>query len=267
MKPGSPASILRNAFNRLKLENRRVSLRSVAKRVGISSSYLSKLMTGQKSIPLKLVSTLSIGVHLDTMETECLQMKILEELESNKATNLTGLKVIHKNSLKLEEYINYTKQDNILLEKWYYIPLLNLTTLKGFRTDIGWISKRLNLKRDEVVNAIKLLVDQGYLLYNDDQLIVNSKKARFQTTKSTFQIRQYHQIMMKKAISELDKKTSQSDFDNRLINSISFAGNSNKIKQAQLILNQALYEVAELMASSEPDHVFQINLQFFKTTE
>ncbi|RYZ80924.1 MAG: DUF4423 domain-containing protein, partial [Proteobacteria bacterium] len=90
---------------------------------------------------------------------------------------------------------------------------------------------------------------------------------RFPTDKSHAQIREYHRKMIKKATEVLSTKLQPEDFQNRLINCVSFAGSAEKIEEAKVILNHALYQVAELLSKGPADEVFQINLQFFKLTE
>ena len=266
-KSATVEALLTGALLRLKKDNSLTSLRSLAQRMNVSPSYLSKIMRGLKPVSPALIPKLQKAFHLDLIETKALQRLTLENIEEKSLTPTTGLTSLEsKASSSLEQYNGLTKKDFLLLEKWFYIPLLNLITVKGFKNSPTWIAQKLGISSSDAELALKTLIRTGYILNTDGALSLTSLKARFPTDKSHDSIRKYHQAMMKKASAELSEKTSEEAFANRLINSISFAGDTKKMKQAQAILNQALYEVAELMANENPDNVFQINLQFFKVT-
>lgn len=259
-------SLLHKALQRLRADNSRFSIRSLALKVGMSSSYLSKVIRGEKPLNVSLVKKLSAPLALDRIEIQTLHRCLLE-LETHDLDHsgelLSG--TLKKNAAA--EYKTFAKRDYILLEKWYYIPLLNLVTLPGFQDDPQWISKKLGVPFSEVKDTLKMMVHAGYLEIKDGFLRTGQLKARFPTHRSHEAIRKHHIHMLKKAENKLLTKVSQEDFEERLINGISFAGDSRRLAQAQSILNQALYEVAELMSSGEPDHIYQMNLQLFKVTE
>lgn len=266
-KSSTVEDLLTRALLRLKRDNPQTSLRSLALRMDVSPSYLSKVMRGLKPVSPALIPKLQKAFHLDLIETKSLQRLTLENIEEKSVTPSTGLKSLEvKSASGPETYRGLTKKDFLLLEKWYYIPLLNLITVKGFKSSPAWVAQKLGISSSEADQALRNLIRTGYILNADGMLSLTSLKARFPTDKSHDSIRKYHQAMMKKASAELNDKTDEEAFANRLINSISFAGDIKKMKQAQEILNQALYEVAELMANESPDNVFQINLQFFKIT-
>ncbi|MGZ3771673.1 MAG: TIGR02147 family protein [Bdellovibrio sp.] len=260
--------ILMKAFLRLKDENRNISIRSVAKRSMISAPYLSKILRGEKKVPLKLIQKISKALHMDFVEINNLQRLVLEELEEKKVGRKTGMKVVNANSVNFREYKTMTRRDYFLFEKWFYIPILNLVTLSGFNSDPSWIGQKLGISEREAQFAIGDLISHGYLMKNEGKELKRTDlKLRFPTDQSHVAIRNYHKMMIEKAENTLEK-TDQKEFENRLINCISFAGNSQKLKQAQVIINEALYKAAELLANDTLiDSVYQVNLQFFEITK
>lgn len=261
-------NILMKAFLRLKDENRNTSIRSVAKRSMISASYLSKLLRGEKSVPLKLIQKISKSLHMDFVEINNLQRLVLEELEEKKVNRKTGMKIVHVSPVNFQEYKTMTRSDYFLFEKWFYIPILNLVTLSDFNSAPAWIGQKLGISERDAKFAIGDLIFHGYLNKNDHgELNRTDLKLRFPTDQSHVAIRSYHKMMIKKT-EDILEKTDQREFENRLINCISFAGNSQKLKQAQVIINEALFKAAELVANdSLIDAVYQVNLQFFEITK
>jgi uncharacterized protein (TIGR02147 family) len=257
-------AILNAAYLRLKKEKNSVSLRSLALRMGLTGSYLSKLMRGEKNLPLHLINELKNVLHLDAVEVSELQGAVLEQIAKNSSIPMSDS---ISASVDLQKYENLTKQDFFLLERWYYLPLLNLVTIVDFKNDLAWISGRLGISEASVDSALKALIKHGYLKKEGRYLSRTAQKMRFPTDKSHQKIREYHQKAIEKASEVLERNTSHEDFDERLITGISFAGSSSKLKEAQVILTKAIYQVAELMSQEAPDEVFQLNLQLFKMTK
>lgn len=260
-------SLLNNALQRLKTQQTNVSIRSLAHRLSISPSYLSKILRGKKDIPAKLIAPLSKVFHLDLIETKELQRLVFEKLEQKKTSHATGIRVITSESPKYQAYHTMGSSDYFLLEKWFYIPLLNLATLADFSADVKYIRKKLGISEMDARHAVRELLLRGYLEKDVRGVIRRSRmKIRFSTDKSQKEIRNFHRMMIEKAVEALENP-SQAAFENRLINGLSFAGHPKKLKEAQAIINDAIYKAAELLMEDEPTSaVYQINLQFFEIT-
>jgi hypothetical protein len=82
------------------------------------------------------------------------------------------------------------------------------------------------------------------------------------------EVRNYHQAMLRKAQEELARPTTHERFERRLISSVCFAGTEEKLREAKLILEEAMYRVANLMSeNSGCDQLYQLNLQLFPFAE
>lgn len=260
--------ILNGAFKRLKDQNKLLSLRALALKMKLSASYLSKILNGKKDVPLALVPLLQKHLVLDLLEVRELQGLILSREEEQKASVKTGVVSRKFEKLPQRDYRTYGKEDLFLLERWYYLPLLNLLTLKNQSSESRHLAQRLGIETSAVETALKHLHRQGYISVDPSGKIHRTEvRARFPSDRSHEAFRNYHKIMMKRATDILSQKTSKEDFDNRLVNGVSFTGSAHNIKKAQLLLNETIYKVAELMAEEEGEDVFHLGLQFFKVTK
>jgi len=263
------SELLNEAAIRLKRQSPGMSLRGVAGRLEITPSYWSKILRGVKPLPPTLLPKIVKVLGLDTQQVAHLQRLILDRIEREQLTAVTGMRTSHKVKKPPAEVFRNLNRDEIwILEEWYYIPILNFCTLSEVKPTLTNISKRLGLKIEQARDAVRRLKHYGYLKEDKDGILIRTEqKVRLPTNKSLAQVRQYHSSLLQKAREEL-KHTSDEDFANRLISAVNFAGTSKKIKEARLILEEAMYRVANLMADEpKTDEVYQLNLQIFPMTK
>lgn len=268
--PEATASLLRSALARLQQTNKAISLRSLAARLDLSPSYLSKVFRGERRLPLKQVGRLAKLLRLDHHETAELQRCVLGELETVKMG--TGIRT-QSGALAPEgnvprKFRSLSEPDYWLLEKWYHVPLLNLATVKDFVPEKNWIAGRLGISPREAESSLDRLLRDGYLLRDEDGTISRSQlQVRFPTTRSHERLRAFHRNMIARAADLLVRPPTEEEFAERLLSGLSLAGDPRQLASAKLIIEEALYRAAETLASGECTEIFQINLQLFKVTK
>ena len=174
---------------------------------------------------------------------------------------------ISKRGEQFESYSAVSKQMSSVLLKWYNLAILDLTTCSNFRSDPGWIAKQFGISVEEVKEALRLLVDLGLLEKTKGSFKKTTLKIRFPASESMMNfIRKYHMEMIGRAAKTLER-TSKEDFERRLITGITVAANPMQFAKARKRLNEALHEVADLLAEGECTEVYQINAQLFPLTQ
>lgn len=264
------SQLLNRALERLRTENRRVSVRSLAQRLSLSPSYLSKIFRGERGLPLKQVAGLAKALQLDHHETAELQRLILsslEEKETGGATGIRSLSAAGSNPLQ-GGYETFGQNDFWLLEEPHLLPLLNLVTTQGFRNEPAWIAARLGITRAQARDSVTRLQASGHLRRRENGGLERTHlKLRFPTQRSHPSVRRYHQAMIRKAGALLLSTPTDKEFSERLISGVAFAGDPARLAEARLVLEEAVYKAAELLAGGENcTEVFQLNLQLFKLT-
>jgi uncharacterized protein (TIGR02147 family) len=243
-----------------------LSVRALAKHLEVSSSYLSKIFLGKRKMSAKIFERMIAVLRLDHHEVQTLQKLVVKRFEE-KISAATGVEsVANENSASVvENFATLGRPDFWLLEKWYYLPILNLVTLSRFTVSAEAISERLPISPAVAKRALDELIEGGYLKINEEKLLERSAmKFRFPTDRSNASVRLYHQAMIEKSLAQLDRP---SDFESRAISGITLAGNPAKVAQAKLLIEEALYRAAELLTEGEATEVFQINLQLFKLSK
>ena len=260
--------LLNGALARLKKQNPLVSLRSVAGRVEVSPSYLSKIMRGERELPNKLIAPLAKALQLDHHEISEIQKLILKNFESNELAGETGIRTLERDShFALTDYQDLGKTEFWMLEDWYHLPLLNLITTEGFNSSAEWIAGRLGISSVKALQSLSRMVKEGYVVIGEDGAVTRTRlKVRFPTARSHAAIREFHQGMIRKADKILAQPSNDKEFAERLISGVTFAGDPSQIPAAKLILEEAMYRAAEVLAGGTCTEVFQLNLQMFKLT-
>lgn len=260
-----PENLLSEAAGRLKSQAPGMSMRGVAGRLQITPSYWSKILRGKKPLPISLLPRVVKVLNLDTQQVAQLQRSILETIEQERLIPVTGLRTSREaKTSPIEEYRSLGRDEFWILEEWYYIPLLNLFTVTEFHPTVEGLAYRLGLNSQQVSEAILRLKHHGYLLETAGGLVRTEQKVRFPTNRSHAQVRHYHNSMLQKAREELLQFGNDERFAGRLISAVSFAGSSEKLKEARLILEEAMYRAANLMANEpKSDEIYQLNVQLF----
>ena len=270
-----PEELLQEAAAALKSRSSGMSLRAVAARLDVSPSYWSKILRGEKPLSEQLLPRVVKVLALDAQQIARLQRSILETIEEERLAPATGIRTAAASSegarggSQIDDFRDLGKEHFWILEEWYYIPILNLFTLTTFPKTTEGIAERLGLKSDKAAEAVDRLRRHGFLKASAKGEIERTDLlVRFPTDRSYPSIRRYHQAMLQKARLELTREGAAETFEGRLISAICFAGSSEKIREARLILEEAMYRVSNLM-TSEPvsDEIYQLNVQLFPLTK
>jgi uncharacterized protein (TIGR02147 family) len=265
----SSAALLMNALKRLQTENRRLSVRSVAAQLKLSPSHVNKIFRGERELPLKLVNQFSRVLQLDHHEVVELQRLALTahaERELRPGIKIGALR--EQNTALMTEYETLGGSDLWILERWYYFAILNLVTTQNFDSSPEHIATRLGISESDAQKALDRLTESGHLVSRGGRIERRSEKLRFPTQRSHLSLRIHHQAMIRKALDKLQGVPTEKDFADRLISSVTFAADPEKIEQAKLILEEAVYRAANFLANGEGcTEVYQINLQLFSLTK
>lgn len=254
------------ALKRLQRQKSGTSIRSLASHLGLTPSYVSKVFRGERRLPLKLLAPIAKVLQLDHHEVAEIQSLLLHDVESREAGAFTGIKTLkphHDNPLNTE-YQPLT--DYWLLEEWYHLPLLNLITTENF--SVAQMAKRLGITARRAELSLDRLTREGLIKRGPQgEWLRTNLKTRFAAQRSHPSIRAYHRSMIDKASQLLSRAPTESEYAERLISGVTFAGDPAKISEAKLVIEKAMYQAAEILASGPCTEVFQINLQLFKLTK
>jgi len=244
---------LNEVFETRQEKNEKYSLRAYARDLGLDPSTLSKVLQRQRNFPLGKVEQVvrNLGLQFD------------EKIDfSNSILKTRGMIVpANKNPavpLKLSQDEHFR-----ILSEWEHFALFSLIETAGFKNDIVWMTKRLNLSTQRCEQVLQTLISVGLVKENNDgTLQLVEKMLSSSDGVSSLALRLAHQRELGLAQQSLKiHNVTERDFS-----SLTISANRNQLQKAQKLTRQYLTELMELMQHGERDDVFQISVQIFPLT-
>ncbi|MEZ4815574.1 MAG: TIGR02147 family protein [Bdellovibrionota bacterium] len=248
------SEILKFYFKEKQHLKKSYSMRALARRLKISPSYLSEIFSGKKRPSPVLLRKIVSALDLDTHGKQLLERSFIEEIFPETSQSIAR---------NTDKWILESLQSFVLLQRWYYVVILDLSTCDDFQSTAHWIAQATGLPQNEVNDAVAFLLRHGFLVQKSNRWVKSKKKIHFPTQQSLPLIRSFHSQMIHRALQELNTKPDTNSFQKRLISGMTISCNPERIPVAKEKLNKALREVADYLMEGPCTDLYQINLQFF----
>lgn len=276
-------SLIKKSISKKKKDNSSFNLRFLSKKLKISHTFLSDLLNGNKKWPLDLLDEVVDILEMDDLNknklSEFLISDVLKDLRKKskllRSINLNFNSNSNSNSQSISEKVDFIErfdeeppESTSLLNQWYFIALLDLSTCSDFVLDFKWISKRLGITPYEAEFAWNCLVSQKYVSLINDHWQKTNQLIRVPTVNAQQRIQNYQKVMLNKALSFLHaQESSTKDFSHRMITSLSMAANLDHLKKTKDYLDQSSYHAAELLSQGDCSEVYQLCISLFPITK
>lgn len=220
------------------------TIRSLAQKVGVSAPFLSRVLRGEKPLP------------------ETLFQKLVKELNVEPELFVPRARTA-KVPESLSEWEIADDQADRILRSWFYLPILELTTLTDFDGTAESVARRLQIAQPTVDVALKELLSLGLLKKVDGKYQKVHARIRFTGSKSMELVRRFHAEMLEKSRRHLLEATSEEDRVSRLISGITVSATPEAVQAAKQALNDCLHKIANDLTAKPGSEVYQLALQFF----
>lgn len=237
------------------------SIRALAKRLNISPSFLSRVFSGQKPLPFSLLVELRSILEIEAEVFELLKEKYVEN-QTYKSLVATADFESQLQSWDLVEKSSFS-----VLRQWFYLPILECTTLQNYDGTLQMIARRLGISEFAVQIAVNEMISLGLIKEKNGHYSKAKKKLRWGSSKTLNEVRTFHHQMMTKAQEELRTRTSDDDFSKRLITGITITASSKHIANAKKRLSEAIHEIANDLIGEDGDEVYHLSAQLFPLTK
>lgn len=256
---------LKDFYLHKKQESPVFSLRYMGSRVSVDPSHLLKIFQLQRHIGNRLIDPFIVHCGLKGTDAEYFSNLVRfnkAKTDSDKRTyyeKLIVLKGVNAQALKKNQHEFYTK--------WYYSAILTLLDYYSFRDDYAALAKKLSppITMTKARKSIRLLSDLGMIHKNGSgnwelthQIITTGEQC------GSSAIKAFQEETMQLAIESLHQHPAQI----RNISTVTVTIAESKLDQINQIIAQfreSLLKVAR--DETEPDKVYQLNIQFFPLTK
>ncbi|RYZ86847.1 MAG: TIGR02147 family protein [Proteobacteria bacterium] len=151
-----------------------------------------------------------------------------------------------------------------VISDWYHFAILDLTLIRGFKSDASWIARKLGIKKFEAIGAIERMKRLGLLVEDDGKL---KKGQAFYSNYSegvtSAALKEYQRQVIRKAMQAIDSCPQ----DRKDITSMTIAANSKKLKQAKEKIKNFRRELCEFLETGEKDSVLHLAVQLYPVTD
>ena len=270
--PQTPKAIefLRTLYLERKSNRPHYSVPAFARDLGLSKSFLWRLLKGERPLTVKQAIQISAVLDLSPETTDDLIAKVVSESGKNAKISKAFRKTVQAKSnasANAAAQITHFELERFkVISQWYHLAILNLVKLQDFEPNTNYIAKRLGISKLEASDAVARLVSLGLL---------EKKAGKFKRTKVQLFVenqnpeaamRNYFTQTLERAKESL-KDPSQSAFDERFISGVTMAVSAQDVARLKKRLQEIQMEFMKPITSDHLSQVYQLNLQFFPLTK
>ncbi len=230
-------------------KNPAYSIRSFAKAVNVEASSLAQILGGKRPLTDKMC--LRVGAKLGLSPLKVRALMNSRDLKAN------------------DQFAKFNKLSDDafrVIADWHYYAILELTQIKGFKGDVKWIAKTLDLPFSKVLQAIDRLKRLQYLEITEQNKWIdrlgdaNNLGNEFKTQAFS----EHQKQILEKAAEALIKI----NYEDRVQSSMTLVSSRERVRLAKpLILNFIEELDAFLKAGRDKDDVVAISVSLFPLTE
>jgi uncharacterized protein (TIGR02147 family) len=225
-------------------KNPRLSLRALARKLGISPGCLTELMQGKRPLSEFYASKVVLGLEMGPEERNQ-----VFSLITTRSRKFDAQKVIAEKELEL-------------LKSWEHFAVLNLIRTKDFQPEPAWIAERLSISPEKAEESLELLLTLGFVKRKGNSLARSVGSLTTTHDIPSQELVNAHIGDLKKAISVLQETPPKV----RDYSSITMAINPEQIDEAKKLIKDFRKKLAMLVERGDKTEVYNLNIQFFPLT-
>jgi uncharacterized protein (TIGR02147 family) len=257
-------SILKTALVTKDQNRENLSLRALAKKLDMSTSFLSEVLNGKKSLSVDLA--FKIAIKLDFTNLEAQSFCLLVQLDQEKDPAYREKLLERLNDLNPQRKTYDLSADLFkTIAEWHHAAILELTYLRGFKPTPENIAAYLGIPKTDAELAVERL--ERLELIERDAHGRLKKAHNYLTSEAKIPLaafKQFHGQVLNKALAALhthapSERVSATDvmaFDSKHI---------DRVERLSREFSSAVLKLAQ--RSKVKDSVFALSTQFFPLTQ
>jgi uncharacterized protein (TIGR02147 family) len=252
-------TVMIDDFKRRKSQNPSYSMRSFARDLELSQSFLSQILSGKRKLSLEKAELVSQRLKLRGKKNQLFLKSVQANISSNPKARELFLNQIKNLTESQIDFKLLSENIFDLISDWYYFAIIELSTLTTFKNLPTWISRRLNISVTEAKTALELLQKVGLLKEVNGRLEKIEKDYIFENISSKA-IRNHHHQCLDLAHKALDAQP----MSEREFITVCIPMNPNAISMAKKMIRIFLEEFMSEMQTTQPKSVYKFSIQLFR---
>ena len=248
--------LLNETLMNLRIKNSNYSLRAFAKRLDISPSALSEILKGKRKVSKQLAEKMTNRLHLSPMEKACILDKFPEKMKRSSKGKPTCL------ISKGDAYLKMTGNQFAIISEGIHLAILSLVKTDDFRSDISWMSSRLNVSENAVRKALFRLLEMELIIFEGGKFKRSSLPIRVEDDVLNLSVQKSHIEDMEMA----KEKIINLDVNDRDFSSMTLPGDPALLSKAKIILREAQLKIEELMEQGKQQEVYKVTTYLYPLT-
>lgn len=237
--------ILLEELVKAQTKNPQYSMRAYARKIGLSQSVVSEILSGKRPITIKGAKKILTG--LDKDPTEISQLLTEDFSESDDNYRSLDMDVFH------------------VISDWHYYAILSLTETKDFKSSEKWIAERLGISEKVAVDAVEKLIRL-------EMLEKDNKTGKLKSTGQQFAaisvlanpaLRKANRQNLELATQALESVS----IEKRDFTAITLCFDSERMNEARKMIKNFRRQFNRVMESGHKKEVYKLCVQLFPLTK
>lgn len=244
-------------------KNSRYGLRAFSRDLKVAPQNLSRVLMKKKNFSIATALKFSSRLQLEG-ESRQHYFNLVRYTLANDTEALSFLK---ERSKALKRQINYQQISEAkfqAISEWYHAALLELVTLKGFQSDIDWISEKLRISKAQTQEAIERLIGLSLLQRHSSGKLSRTEKGLFSdSTAPSKAIQRFHLQMMRKAVRSMRTDPVKRRFMGTLLVPVS----ANAIEESIRKIESFIKSMNESLEEDPHEEIYGLAVQLFPVVQ
>ncbi len=247
-------NMLRTNLVERQAKNPAFSLRSFAKKIGMSASAVSEILAGKRRVSIKLA-----GRILDRLAVAPDQRNEIMQKFAAGAKRAGATSYAPSNST----YTQLSADHFHTVADWYHFAILSLMETKIFKDEPAWIAERLGIRPTDAAMALERMQRLGMIkIDKNGQKHPSSSSFESPDEVANLALRKAHQQNLELAARSLEEDSVEA----RDMTSMTMSIDPSRLKEAKRMIRDFQDRMSELLESGEKSEVYKINIQLFPLT-
>jgi len=239
------SNLLRSELRQRQRVNENYSLRAFARYLGLSPSFLSKLMAGKR-----------VGSQ-DTFLKVSARLKLSDGQIAKLATRSARVVDSENEAIKVDEFR--------LIADWHHFAILECTKLEDFEASPDWIARRLTITEERAAAALERLERLGLITFENGRIVKAAKNyTNFSPNGPTPANTEHERQILEGAIEALAKVPARERYQTSVTMAIPFS----RLEEARARLRKFRDGLmASLQRPGRRDSVYQLSMSLYPVTK